>query len=46
MSIVACACWPSGDCSIVITLPTETPEIRTSDCCASCVASWKGTLIS
>ncbi len=28
------------------TLPTETPEIRTSDCWASWVASLKGTLIS
>ena len=28
------------------TLPTETPEMRTSDCWASWVASLKGTLIS
>ena len=46
MSIVACACWPSGDSSMFCTLPTETPEIRTSDCWASWVASLKGTLIS
>jgi hypothetical protein len=30
--------------SIVLTLPTETPEIRTSASCASCPASLKLTV--
>ena len=45
ISIVASA-RPSSASSMLLTLPTETPEIRTSDSTASCVASLKGTVNS
>ncbi len=35
---------PASESSIALTLPTETPEIRTSDSTASWVASWNGTV--
>ncbi len=46
MSIVASACLPSGESATLPTLPTETPEMRTSDWETSAVASSKGTLTS
>src|SRR5215475_1138608 len=46
MSTLAIACSPLGARVMSWTLPTETPEMRTSDCWASWVASLKGTLIS
>jgi hypothetical protein len=42
ISSVATA-WPASSRSIRFTLPTETPEIRMSDSCASWVASVNGT---
>jgi hypothetical protein len=46
MSTLAIACSPLGARTMSCTLPTETPEIRTSDCWASWVASLKGMLTS
>jgi hypothetical protein len=40
----AIASLPCGPSSMLSTLPMSTPEIRTSDCSASCEASVKGTL--
>ncbi len=42
ISIVASAKLPASESSIALTLPTETPEIRTSDSTASWVASSNG----
>ena len=45
ISIVAIASL-SGSRSMLLTLPTLTPEIRTSDCWASWAASSKGIVTS